>query len=93
MSNSSQHRADKELAAAAMQAGTAFYIITSQRDIALARFQEQLSTAPAGKITVLTCDATAIKTAARADLVLYKMQGPVVQDKWGWADFEEVVVK
>lgn len=40
---------------------------------------------------VLTCDATAIKTAARTNPTLYEMKGPVVQYKWGWADFGEVV--
>lgn len=39
---------------------------------------------------ILTCDATAIKTAARSNPALYKMKGPVVQDKWGWADFDDV---
>ncbi len=36
---------------------------------------------------VLTCDATAIKTAARTNPTLYKMKGAIVQEKWGWADF------
>lgn len=36
---------------------------------------------------MLTLDATAIKTAARSNPTLYKMKGPVVQQKWGWGDF------
>ncbi len=39
---------------------------------------------------VLTCDATAIKTAARANPTLFKMKGPQVVGKWGWPDFDEV---
>ncbi|HMJ47007.1 MAG TPA: BT_3928 family protein [Ferruginibacter sp.] len=39
---------------------------------------------------VLTVDATALKTVARTNPALYKMKGPVVQNKWSWADFDEV---
>jgi len=39
---------------------------------------------------ILSCDATAIKTAARANPTLFEMSGPVVQHKWGWADFDKV---
>lgn len=39
---------------------------------------------------LLTCDATAIKTAARTNPALFEMEGPVVKDKWGWADFDKV---
>ncbi|MEJ7625810.1 MAG: BT_3928 family protein [Ferruginibacter sp.] len=38
---------------------------------------------------VFTTDATAIKTAARSNPALYLMKGPVVQQKWGWADLDE----
>jgi uncharacterized membrane protein YphA (DoxX/SURF4 family) len=37
-------------------------------------------------IRVLSCDATALKTAARNDVTLYEMNGPVVQHKWGGND-------
>ncbi len=39
---------------------------------------------------VFLCDFTAIKTAARATPTIYRMKGPIVQDKWSWADFEDV---
>lgn len=39
---------------------------------------------------ILTCDATAIKTAARVNPALFSMKGPVVQGKWAGADFDEV---
>lgn len=77
-------KADKDLLTASKTAGIPFFIVTSQRAQAESRFD-------AG-IPILTCDATAIKTAARADMVLYKMNGPVVQDKWGWADFDKVKI-
>ena len=38
----------------------------------------------------MTCDATAIKTAARANPTLYVMNGPVVQEKYSWADLDKV---
>jgi len=37
-------------------------------------------------VPVYTCDMTAIKTAARATPTLFLMNGPVVENKWGWAD-------
>jgi uncharacterized membrane protein YphA (DoxX/SURF4 family) len=40
-------------------------------------------------VPVLTCDYTAIKTAARANPTLYLMNGPVIKNKWGWADFDK----
>jgi uncharacterized membrane protein YphA (DoxX/SURF4 family) len=40
---------------------------------------------------VYTSDATAIKTAARANPTLYLMKGPVVQDKWGWGNFTKAI--
>ena len=41
------------------------------------------------RLTVLSCDVTAIKTAARAVPTLYKMNGPVVVDKWSGANFKK----
>lgn len=59
------------------------YVVTSQKDKVSSRFQSL-------PVTILTCDATAIKTAARSKPALFRMKGPVVQDKWGWADFDDV---
>ena len=44
-------------------------------------------------LPVLSLDATALKTAARTNPELYFMNGPVVENKWGWADFKKVVIK
>jgi uncharacterized membrane protein YphA (DoxX/SURF4 family) len=45
----------------------------------------------AGDVTVLKCDATAIKTAARADAVLYLVKGSTILKKWSYADFEKAI--
>ncbi|MEO6233147.1 MAG: BT_3928 family protein [Ferruginibacter sp.] len=42
-------------------------------------------------VPVLTSDATAIKTAARANPTLFVMKGPVVQQKYSWADLDKAV--
>jgi hypothetical protein len=73
---------DKEIVSAAISKKIPIVIVTSQKEKVLERF--------GATATILTCDATALKTAARADVVLYKMNGPVVQDKWGWADFDKM---
>ncbi len=39
-------------------------------------------------VRVLSCDGTAIKTAARVNPTLYLMDGPVIKKKWSWADFK-----
>jgi hypothetical protein len=40
-------------------------------------------------VTVLKCDATAIKTAARANPTLYLLKKSTILDKWSWADFKK----
>ena len=42
-------------------------------------------------IPILTTDATAVKTAARNNVVLYLMNGPVVQNKWSGEDLGEAI--
>jgi uncharacterized membrane protein YphA (DoxX/SURF4 family) len=44
------------------------------------------------EIQVLTCDATAIKTAARANPTMYLIKNGVIFDKWGYADFENAII-
>ena len=62
------------------------YVITAQRDAVVNLFLQ--NNLPVSQI--YTCDATAIKTAARAVPVIYLMKGPVVQHKWSWADFDKI---
>jgi hypothetical protein len=75
---------DQQLQESAQSAGIPFVVVTAERNKILQRFGENA--------TVLTCDATALKTAARADAVLYKMKGAVVEDKWGWPSFKNVKI-
>lgn len=42
-------------------------------------------------VPVLGLDATSFKTAARTDPEIYLMKGPVIKNKWGWADFKNVL--
>ena len=42
-------------------------------------------------VPVFSLDATSFKTAARTNPELYLMKGPVIKDKWGWADLGRVV--
>jgi uncharacterized membrane protein YphA (DoxX/SURF4 family) len=83
---------DKAIALAAYEKGIPFYIVTARREMISSRYADLSLKGFEINVPVFTCDATAIKTAARADIVLYKMKGPVVQEKWGWADFDKVVL-
>jgi uncharacterized membrane protein YphA (DoxX/SURF4 family) len=42
-------------------------------------------------LIILTCDVTAIKTAARVNPTLYLMKGPVVKNKWGGNDIKKAL--
>jgi vacuolar-type H+-ATPase subunit B/Vma2 len=44
-------------------------------------------------IPVFSLDATAFKTAARTNPELYLMKGPVIKNKWGWADLKDALEK
>ncbi len=81
---------DRELAMNAAAKKIDFYIVTGNRQMAEHRYNDLLVKENLPAIPVFICDATAIKTAARADMVLYKMKAAVVQEKWGWADFDKV---
>jgi len=70
--------------------GKKVFVITSEKDKAIERY----TVAVDGKkieAPILTCDYTAIKTAARSNPTLYKMNGPVVQQKWGRADIDKAL--
>ncbi len=62
------------------------YVITSQRNAVLDFFKK----ANINVTDIYTCDAIAIKTAARTNPTIYRMKGPVVQDKWGLGDIFKV---
>jgi uncharacterized membrane protein YphA (DoxX/SURF4 family) len=43
------------------------------------------------RLPVFTCDVTAIKTAARVNPTLYRMNGPVIKNKWSWDDARKIL--
>jgi uncharacterized membrane protein YphA (DoxX/SURF4 family) len=63
------------------------FVIASQATEAQQFFNERNNF----NVPVLSLDATALKTAARTNPELYLMKGPVIENKWGWADFKKVV--
>ena len=63
------------------------YIITSDRE----KVNNLFNVTNNFNIEIMTCDATAIKTAARANPTIYSMTGPLVQEKYSWADLEKVI--
>lgn len=62
-------------------------VVTSQATAAQQFFNEKNTY----NIPVFSLDATALKTAARTNPQLYLMNGPVVVNKWGWADFKKAI--
>lgn len=79
---SKSFKKDIDISNSARSANIPLVIVASQRDKVSQRF--------GNNATILTCDATALKTVARTDAVLYKMKGAIVLNKWGWADFDNV---
>ncbi len=79
---------DKALIESLVNQNLPVYVVTAQRKQVI----YQLSTLlPPKKIPpVFTCDATAIKSAARTNPVLFEMKGPVVQEKISWARFQSI---
>lgn len=61
-------------------------VITSNPDDAVKYFH----TEKGYRTPILTLDATSFKTAARTDPALYLMHGPIVKEKWGKADLDDV---
>jgi uncharacterized membrane protein YphA (DoxX/SURF4 family) len=62
-------------------------VVASQATVA----QEFFNEANNFNVPVFSCDVTALKTAARTDPSIYLMNGPNVENKWGWADFDKVM--
>ena len=73
-----------DIAKKAKQQNLPIYIVTSDRKNVHAFLNEQHSF----NLPVYTCDAVAIKTAARANPTIFVMKGPVVQQKYSWADMK-----
>ena len=63
------------------------YIVTSERAAANKFFNQDSKY----NIAILTCDATAIQTAARANPTIFLMKEAVVKGKWSWADLTHAI--
>lgn len=59
------------------------YIITADYDNVMSKVRQS---GMSSDVTVLKCDATAIKTAARANPTLYLLRNAVILGKWSYAD-------
>jgi uncharacterized membrane protein YphA (DoxX/SURF4 family) len=82
---------DQHLVVTQTEKGKKVFIVSSDRNKAEERYA---NLAVAGKklnIPVLTCDVTALKTAARNNVTLYLMGGAVVKNKWGGSDIEKAL--
>jgi uncharacterized membrane protein YphA (DoxX/SURF4 family) len=69
-----------------INSGKKLFIVTPQLGIIKNRYLASIPTA-----SFLTCDATILKTVARTNPTLYKMEGPVVKQKWGYKNFDELI--
>ena len=67
--------------------GIPFYFVTTNRDSANTIFSQM----GFKNITVLACDFTAIRTAARANPTLYYMKQGIVAGKWSYANLDEAL--
>jgi uncharacterized membrane protein YphA (DoxX/SURF4 family) len=65
-----------------------FYIITADYDNVVSQVQQM---GIAADVIVLKCDATAIKTAARANPTVYLLKNAVVLRKWSYADLDKAL--
>jgi energy-coupling factor transporter transmembrane protein EcfT len=66
---------------------SALYIISPKAQEANTFFNETNTYG----LAVFSMDATAFKTAARTSPELYLMHGPVVKNKWGWANLQNAL--
>src|SRR5688572_1045187 len=65
--------------------GIPFYFVTNNRDSAITVYSQM----GIKNCNVLSCDFTAIRTAARSNPTLYLLNHGVVKDKWSFANFDE----
>ncbi len=77
---------------ACIKAGKQLYIVSSQVDKVKAYLSKLDSIKDkVNALQFLSCDATVMKTVARANPTLYLMNGPLVQQKFGWPAFENIL--
>jgi len=82
---------DQRIVLEAAERGKKIFIVASQRKNAEELYGSLTLSGNKLDIPVLTCDATALKTAARNNITLYQMNGPVVKNKWGGVDIEKAL--
>lgn len=73
----------------AKQNNRVLYILTTQPELADTFFNYRNKY----NLPVFSLDATAFKTAARTNPELYLMKGPIIVNKWGWADLKKALQK
>ena len=65
--------------------GIPFYFVSNNRDSAITIYSQM----GVKNITVVSCDVTAIRTAARSNPTIYLLNHGVVKGKWSYANFDE----
>ena len=65
--------------------GIPFYFVTNNRDSAIIVYSQM----GIKNFNVLSCDFTAIRTAARSNPTLYLLSNGYVKEKWSYANFDE----
>ncbi len=82
---------DKQLIFSALQKNKKLFVVTSQPAKIADRFiLKEGNDALGTYASILSCDATVIKTIARVNPTLYLMDGPLVKQKWSWTKFEDI---
>ncbi len=74
-----------ELYSAAAQKGIPFYFVTANRQEAINVYSEM----GVKDVQALSCDFTAIRTAARSNPTLYLLKNGSVAGKWSYAKLDE----
>ena len=75
----------RKLQEKAKQQNINLFVVAAQADKAQQFFNAKNNL----NVLVVSCDGTALKTAARTDPALYLMNGPIVKNKWGYADLDK----
>ena len=83
---------DAAFIAATKKAGKQLYIVSSQTEKVKAYLgKKELLKDKINTIPFLSCDATVMKTVARANPTLYLMDSASVKEKYGWPAIENVI--
>ena len=72
-----------------LAAGKKVMVVTSQLTPVKVRMKK-IDSKYLSNLSLLTCDATVMKTVARVNPTLYLMDGAVVKNKLSWTDFKNL---